>query len=974
MHRTIRSTPAQHQSRLSLPLVSGLVHPAPLSIDPRSNNDDPTPREQAWWSTERKVHAGFAFALACLAVVGTVSFMSVLHLNRATAQVSHSYEVMNRLDDLLSSVTDAQIGGRRYATLGGDENLERYRQAAQTVHETVQQARRLTADNPVQQRRLATAEDLANQQLADLAAGIELRQSQGAAAAQHADPGRRRQLYDELRGAIEVMKGTEKSLLEGRETLTRQTSIATEATIIGGGLLGIMVAALALAAIRRDFTGRHRAEQSLRAANQELELRVKQRTEELQHSNDSLRRGEQRLRAYVHATADVIYRMSPDWSAMFHLQGQEFLSDTSDTNHGWLEKYIYPDDQSNVLDVIHQAIRAKSTFELEHRVRRADGTVGWTFSRAIPIVGANGEITEWFGAASDVTDRKQAELKLQRQLARLHLLSQITRAIGERQDAQSIFRVVIAALEEHLPVDFCCICVYEPAQRLLTVTSIGTHSAPLATKLGLSEHAQIEIGDNGLSRCTKGELVYEPDLGEIQFPFPQRLAAGGLRSLVAAPLSLESAVFGVLIAARVSPHAFSSSDCEFLRQVSEHVALATHQAQLYQALQRAYDDLRQTQQAVMQQERLLALGKMASGIAHDINNAISPIGIYTDMLLARASEISPETRSRLEIIQRAIEDVSHTVARMREFYRSREPEQTLLPVDLNRLVSQVLDLTRARWSDMAQGRGAVIEPRLELAPQLPAVLGVESELRDALTNLIFNAVDAMPAGGTLLLKTHTTAVRTIQVQVQDTGVGMDDETRRRCLEPFFTTKGERGTGLGLAMVYGALQRHEAEIDIQSAVGQGTTVTLSFPVAAVTASNEKAAEVPVEVPSRRLLLVDDDSLVLEALRVIVEADGHHVVAAEGGQAGIDAFLAAQAAGVPYHIVITDLGMPHVDGRKVASAVKAASPQTRVILLTGWGQRLLDDGDIPPNVDGVLSKPPRIRELRQMLAASVNSSPP
>jgi len=807
-----------------------------LSIDPRAHNDSPPAQEQAWWSTERKVHAGFAFALACLAIVGTVSFVSVHYL-------------------------------------------------------------------------------------------------------------------------------------------THRMSVVAEAIIIGGGLLGATVAALALAAIRRDFTGRHRAEQSLRAANQELERRVKQRTEELERSNESLRRGEQRLRAYVLATSDVVYRMSPDWSEMLQLQGQEFLSDTSETNRAWLQEYIYPEDQAHVLDVIQKAIRAQSKFELEHRVRRADGTVGWTFSRAIPLVGEDGAITEWFGAASDVTDRKQAQLKLQTQLARLHLLSQITRAIGERQDVQSIFRVVIAALEEHLPVDFCCIGTYEPTHRQLTITSVGTRSAALASTLSLSEQARIEIDENGLSRCLRAELVYEPDLREIQFPFPQRLDAGGLRCLVAAPLALESAVFGVLMAARVSPHGFSSSDCEFLRQVSEHVALATHQAQLYQALQRAYDDLRQTQQAVLQQERLLALGKMASGIAHDINNAISPIGIYTDMLLAHAPEISPQTRGQLEIIQRAIEDVSHTVARMREFYRAREPEQTLAPVDLNRLVLQVLDLTRARWSDMAQGRGVVIEPRLDLAPQLPTVLGVESELRDALTNLIFNAVDAMPAGGTLLLRTRTIApqgeppaVRTIQVQVQDTGVGMDEEIRRRCLEPFFTTKGERGTGLGLAMVYGTLQRHEAVIEIQSAPGQGTTVTLTFPVTTAPEHHEKTVEAVAEAPSRRILLVDDDPLVLEALRVIVEADGHDVVAAEGGQAGIDTFLAGLAAGVPYHIVITDLGMPHVDGRKVANAVKASSPQTRVILLTGWGQRLLDDGDIPPNVDGVLSKPPRIRELRQIFAAS------
>src|SRR6202044_1050318 len=145
-------------------------------------------------------------------------------------------------------------------------------------------------------------------------------------------------------------------------------------------------------------------------------------------------------------------------------------------------------------------------------------------------------------------------------------------------------------------------------------------------------------------------------------------------SFVAAPLLVESKVFGALIAALKAPDSFSSGDCEFLRQLSEHVALAAHQSQLYEALQQAYDDLRQTQQAVMQQERLKALGQMASGIAHDINNAISPIALYTESLLEKEPGLSARARDYLSTIQHAIEDVSHTVARMRESSRQREPQ------------------------------------------------------------------------------------------------------------------------------------------------------------------------------------------------------------------------------------------------------------------------------------------------------------
>ncbi len=575
----------------------------------------------------------------------------------------------------------------------------------------------------------------------------------------------------------------------------------------------------------------------------------------------------------------------------------------------------------------------------------------------------------------EIAERKNAEDRVQSQLARLELLHRITRAIGERQDLKSIFQVVIRTLEEHLPIDFICICLYEPAANALTVTSVGARSETLAMELALTQQTRVEIDQNGLSQCVLGRLVYEPDIGALKSPFPERLARGRLHSFVAAPLLVESQVFGVLIAARRETHGFSSGECEFLRQLSEHVALAAHQAQLNEALRQAYDDLRQTQQAVMQQERLKALGQMASGIAHDINNAISPVALYTESLLEKEPSLSPRARDYLSTIQRAIEDVSHTVARMREFYRQRETQLALTPVKLNPLVEQVLDLSRARWSDMPQQRGVFIKVETHLAPELPCVMGVESEIREALVNLIFNAVDAMPEGGTLTLRTKTSpgAPRLVQVEVGDTGIGMDEDTQRRCLEPFFTTKGERGTGLGLAMVFGIVRRHNADIDIESTVGKGTTVRLSFPRPAVETAESASAATTPRVPMRlRLLVVDDDPLIIKSLRDTLELEGHVVVTANGGQEGVAKFREVQAKNEPFAAVITDLGMPYVDGRQVASAIKGASPSTPVIMLTGWGQRLVAEGDIPPHVDRVLNKPAKLRELREALAQCVSKT--
>jgi signal transduction histidine kinase/ActR/RegA family two-component response regulator len=554
-----------------------------------------------------------------------------------------------------------------------------------------------------------------------------------------------------------------------------------------------------------------------------------------------------------------------------------------------------------------------------------------------------------------------AQERLQLQLNRLNLLHRITRAIGERHDLRSIFQVVIRSLEVDLPIDFGCICLHDTAERSLIVT--------LSSKPPLAEQDRIAIDGNGLSRCMEGQLIYEPDIASVAGEFPRRLADAGLRALVIAPLLAQGTVFGVLIAARRQAQSFSSNECEFLSQLSDHVALATHQAQLYTTLQQAYDDLQQTQQAVMQQERLRALGQMASGVAHDINNAIAPIALYTDSLLEQETGLTERARDYLSIIRRAIADVGETVKGMREFYRPQDRQATLTRIDLNPIVTQVIELTRVRWRDLPQQRGVAIAMRTELQQPLPLILGQESEIRDALTNLIFNAVDAMPEGGTLAVRTRGSA-ETVQLEVADSGIGMDDSTRRRCLEPFFTTKGERGTGLGLPMVYGMVRRHSAELEIDSTLHVGTTLRIVFPAAqlAATAAPQTAAQESVSRPLS-ILIVDDDPLVLESLRATLESDGHKVTAADGGQAGIDTFVDAHRRRDVFDVVITDLGMPHVDGRRVAAAVKAASPVTPIVLLTGWGQRLVEDGDIPAHVDHVLNKPPKLRDLRAALARAV-----
>lgn len=682
---------------------------------------------------------------------------------------------------------------------------------------------------------------------------------------------------------------------------------------------------------------------------------------------------EARFRTLTESLPHLVWTCLPDgWCDYLGRQWVEYTGVPEDRQlgYGWAEQ-LHPEDRLRARNAWAAATARQERFDIEFRIRCANGVYRWFKTRAVPLRDADGRVVKWFGSNTDFEEYKRAERRLEVNLERFRLLDRLTRAIGARQDLPSMFDVVLTSLEESLALDFCCAFLGSTGAERLDVAALGRGSEARAQSLGLKAGDTISVGSEGLGQSLSGQLVYEPDTRNGASPFARRLAAIGVHSLVLAPFLVESRAFGLLVAARRQADAFSSVDCEFLRQVSEHVGLAAHQSELYRALQQAYDDLRQSRESAMQHERLRALGQMAAGVAHNINNAICPVAIYTDALLEDEGGLSDRGREYLETIQRAIRDVALTVAGMREFSRPQEPERLFGSVSLNEAVQHAMDLTRARWGDIPQQRGVTIQARAELDPERPLALGLASEIREALVNLIFNAVDAMPDGGHLTLRTfygsgakggHGRAY----VEVVDDGIGMDEKLRLECLDPFVTTKGERGTGLGLALVYGVVQRHDGSLDIQSAPAKGTRVRLGFPRAV--AEGVPISEAKSAAPrSRRLriLVIDDDVLVLKVLSNALRREGHGVVTAESGQEGIEAFESAQRGASAFDAVITDLGMPHVDGNKVARAVKAASPATPVVLFTGWGQELEEEQTAHPHVDHILSKPPRLSEIRDTL---------
>ena len=1037
--------------------------------------------------TELTIRGAFGVALALLVVIGFASYFSLQRMSDNSTLLARSRDAMSLIDAIVYDTARAEGAQRGFVITGDEQFVRSFGEIKDASGQRWEPLEQLLAGQPAQLTRLADLRSAIAARLARSEEVIALRRAGGIEAVQEdvrKNGLRGAAMQSRITELAHGMKAAEQAVLDEREKRVAQGTALTRAIIIGGSLFAVLFVALALFAIRRDHSGRIRAEmelgrffdlsidlfsiastdgffkrlsasvkdvlgytvdealkipymdllhpddragaantikrqteggglidlfvgrmrhkdgswrvlswrstargnllfatardvtaevnaaEELRGAKQQLESHVVERTQALQQANETLRRSERRFRALIENGSDSIALIDADNRILYlspavtNVEG--YTPDELLGRFGM--EHTHPDDLPILGEVMQKLLASPGKpVPAVWRRRHKDGHWIWLEGIATnllddPSVGAI--VCNY----RDISGRLAHERRLSEQLQRMALLSRITRAIGERQDLASIFQVVVRTIEEELPVDLCCVCLYDAAENRLSISGVGAKNERAAQAIGLQRDAPLKIDENGLGRCVGGELVYEPDIAASRFEFPQRLASAGMRSLVIAPILVESQVFGVLICARAEADSFSSGECEFLRQASEHTALASHQAQLYTALQRAYDDLRQTQHQVMQQERLRALGQMASGIAHDINNAISPMALYTESLLEHEPQLTERGRKQLEIIQRAVDDVAQTVARMGEFYRTREPESALSAVDLNLLAEQVIDLTRARWSDMAHQRGAVIALKLEQDPDLPMIAGVQSQIRDALVNLVFNAADAMPLGGTLTIRTRVAQsghAKTVLVEVIDTGVGMDEDTRRRCLEPFFTTKGERGTGLGLPMVYGVAQRHGASLEIDSEPGKGTIMRLVFSAA-------RARPVPAPATSGapvgplRILLVDDDPLLLNSLRDALESDGHEVSTANSGQAGINAFVESHADGKPFPVVITDLGMPHVDGRKVASTIKSSVPGTVVVLLTGWGRRLAAEGDIPPGVDEILSKPPKVAELRSALS--------
>jgi GAF domain-containing protein/DNA-binding response OmpR family regulator len=472
-----------------------------------------------------------------------------------------------------------------------------------------------------------------------------------------------------------------------------------------------------------------------------------------------------------------------------------------------------------------------------------------------------------------------------------------------------------------------------------------------------------EVGATGLALRERRSVVTTDVFNDPRITFTPEVRAhveqAGYRAVLALPLLIQDRAIGALSVGDQTGRGFTEEEIQLAQAFASQAATALENSRLYGELRQALEELEASQQQIVQTERLRALGEMAGGVAHDFNNMLSVILGRAQLLLSETQD--PEVRRKLEVIAKVALDGAQTVRRIQEFTRIRRarPVQAL---DLNRVIGEVVEVTRARWRDEAQASGIPYDVQVETTP-VPLVIGDASELREALTNILFNALDAMPKGGRVTFQTGVQGEH-VSCVVTDTGVGMPQEVRQRIFEPFFTTKGEKGTGLGLSVAYGIIARHGGEIEVQSHVGRGSAFTICLPVAREIPEPPEAVPLPRPVRSAKILIIDDEEEVRDVLGDLLNSEGHAVTACADGQSGLARFDEEA-----FDLVFTDLAMPGLTGWQVANLVKLRNPATPVALVTGFRDRISFEEARTKGVDFLVAKPFELEELMAVVAEAL-----
>jgi signal transduction histidine kinase/CheY-like chemotaxis protein len=641
----------------------------------------------------------------------------------------------------------------------------------------------------------------------------------------------------------------------------------------------------------------------------------------------ALRESEGRLRALITATSYALYRMSPDWSQLYALEGGGFIPDADAPSESWLRIYVPVDDQPRVLEAIQRAIASRSIFELEHRVRRVDGSLGWTLSRAVPLLSASGEILEWFGAASDITVRKQAEAELRELNDTLE--RRVADALAERKLLADIVEATNAFVQ-----------VVDHDLRWLAIN-----------RAAVDEFERVygvrpQIGDSLLS---------------MRGAEPERQAA--------IEAAWRRALSGEEFTDNGELNDFADDERIYEKRFS---ALRDREGRIVGAYQFAYDiterrrdqkRLRKAEAALRQSQKLESIGQLTGGVAHDFNNLLA---VFATGLQLLERNVGQEQRQRIFAgMRRALTRGTGLTRHLLAFSRKRpvNPE-AIDPVTHLRNMREMLNASL----------GGNLKVAMLFDQDVWPIEVDAGEMELAILNLALNARDAMPDGGMITISVSNTVDASgdgpprecVKLTVSDTGTGMSEEVMARAFEPFFTTKDvNKGSGLGLPQVYGFAHQSGGSVSLQSRVGEGTTVTVLVPRASRLPSRANddghvAADTPDDHSERgHVLLVEDDREVSALAREMLMSLGFSVTHV----ASPDAALGALANARDIDVVLSDIMMPGgVSGLELAREIRRRHPGLPIVLTTGYVESAagMTDGEFE-----LLTKPYTIEAVAEAL---------
>jgi signal transduction histidine kinase/ActR/RegA family two-component response regulator len=541
---------------------------------------------------------------------------------------------------------------------------------------------------------------------------------------------------------------------------------------------------------------------------------------------------------------------------------------------------------------------------------------------------------------SRVFERRNMIDLLNKDRADSEVLLQISEAVSSTLSSREILHIIVKKVASLFDATRCSI--FRVAHEEESAQVIASHDNPdIEMEITIDNYPEVKKALETGEMVIVQYILLDPLMKDVQ----ENIQSLKNNAIVVIPIILKDNVIGTLFLRSVRDNKFfNEREIKFLKVVARIAANALDNAFLY-------ENLESTRLQLVQSERLRALGELATGVAHNFNNLLSGILGHTQMLLSK--DIDASIRERLQIVEKLVLDGGEIVRRIQEFTRLRTTKD-FSAVNLKDIINDVVRMTELKWSGGHNTSRIMLRVDANQM-EIPIVDGNATELREVFINILFNAVDAMPNGGELRIRTETNG-KNVFVYFSDTGEGMSEETRKRVFDPFFTTKGSKGTGLGMSVAYGIINRHNGQISIDSEPGIGTTVTKEIECNYALRREERA----------RILLIEDHKITLDVLAENLVNLGYYVQKVESGMAGIKIFK-----GGNYDIVITDVGLCDISGWTVSKKIKDMSSQVPVIFITGWGNQLSSSQLKECGVDYVLTKPFRIEEISAIIKKAIDS---